>query len=211
MDTRMDKEVREAILCETVMSQLLAFYRGQSRDSAGRTLDEILAWSDDDLEEVHDFIQWLFPLPEPSQYNPDAPLLVQEDIDAFHSNRRLQENLHRSFERILTFLGLTWQEGRVVEGPSFKSRCAEVWSFPNHNWLRITRILRSLRLLGLEAEAQRVPMVGIDVPSPPLSHWRRYVCLLEGCCERSDLISRLRSDPATRHCASIVSSVPLGS
>ena len=136
------------------MAQLLAFYRGQSPDSAGRTLDDILGWSDDDLEEVHDFIQWLFPLPEPSRYNADAPLLTQDDIDAFHAEPRLQENLRRSFERILTFLGLAWQEGAVIEGRWFKSRCADVWAFPNHNWLRITRILRSLRLLSLEADAQ---------------------------------------------------------
>jgi hypothetical protein len=136
------------------MSQLLEFYRGKSRDAAGRTLDDVLAWSDDELEDVHDFIQWLFPLPEPSQYNPDAPLLSQQDMDAFHSEPRLQDNLRRSFERILTFLGLTWKEGMVVEGTSFESRCADVWPFRNHNWLRITRILRSLRLLGLETEAR---------------------------------------------------------
>ena len=29
-----------------------------------------------------------------------------------------------------------------------------MWAYPNHNWLRITRILRSLRLLGLEGESR---------------------------------------------------------
>jgi hypothetical protein len=28
-----------------------------------------------------------------------------------------------------------------------------VWAFPNHNWLRITRVLRSLWLLGMKKEA----------------------------------------------------------
>lgn len=31
---------------------------------------------------------------------------------------------------------------------------ADVWAMPNHNWLRITRILRSLTLLGMEGQAQ---------------------------------------------------------
>ena len=98
------------------MSHLLAFYRGDSPDTEGRTLDEILAWGDDDLEEVHDFIQWLFPLVEPSQYNPTAPLFNEQDIAAFRCDPLLKANLTRSFERILTFLGFVVAEGKVVEG-----------------------------------------------------------------------------------------------
>jgi hypothetical protein len=52
------------------MSRLLDFYRGVGADTEGRRLEDILAWPDDDLEEVHDFIQWLFPLPEPSRASP---------------------------------------------------------------------------------------------------------------------------------------------
>ena len=48
---------------------LVAFYRDGARDDEGRTLAEILAWDDDRLEEIHDFIQWLFPLPERSGAN----------------------------------------------------------------------------------------------------------------------------------------------
>jgi hypothetical protein len=45
-------------------------------------------------------------------------------------------------------------DGSIGECPNFKARAADVWTMPNHNWLRITRILRSLTLLGLEREAQ---------------------------------------------------------
>jgi|SRR5262249_31002938 len=136
------------------MSRLLDFYGGQTSDSEGRWLRDLWAWDDDALESVHDFIQWLFPLPEPSQFNPDAPLLTADDIAAFHTDRSLSANLRRSFERILTFLGLAeGSDGAVGEGPNFAARAADVWTEPNHNWLRITRILRSLTLLGLESEA----------------------------------------------------------
>jgi hypothetical protein len=57
------------------MSLLLDFYRGLGTDTEGRLLTDILAWPDAEFEEVHDFIQWRFP--EPSQYNPDAPLLTK--------------------------------------------------------------------------------------------------------------------------------------
>jgi hypothetical protein len=45
-------------------------------------------------------------------------------------------------------------DGEIVEAPNFPRRALDVWDYQNHNWLRITRILRSLHLLGLEAEAQ---------------------------------------------------------
>lgn len=131
------------------MARLLEFYRGDGTDTENRRLEAIWAWDDDDLEAVHDFIQWLFPLPEASRFNPDAPLLTPDDIQAFRTDPVLQANLARSFGRILTFLGLVRDaDGRVTEGPNFAARVADVWGSPNHNWLRITRILRSLTLLG---------------------------------------------------------------
>jgi hypothetical protein len=137
------------------MSQLVDFYRGTGTDAEGRRLDEILAWPDGRLEAIHDFIQWLFPLPEPSRFNPDAPLLTPQDVALFRQDSTLRANLRRSFERILPFLGLAeTADGEVAVGPNFDRRAPDVWDYPNHNWLRITRILRSLHLLGLEAESQ---------------------------------------------------------
>jgi hypothetical protein len=137
------------------MSRVVDFTRGLAPDAEGRYIHQVWAWDDDSLEAVHDFIQWLFPLPEPSQFNPDAPLLTAEDIATFGSDEQLRASLQRSFDRILSFLGLTSDAaGLIVEGPNFAPRAAEVWSVPNHNWLRITRILRSLSLLGLQDHAK---------------------------------------------------------
>ena len=137
------------------MPRLLDFYRGQGTDAEGRFLKDIWTWKDDDLEAVHDFIQWLFPLPEPSQFNPGAPLLNEKDFQSFKSEPILQANLMKSFERILTFVGFSLaKDGNVVEGDKFRTRIPEVWARPNHNWLRISRILRSLTLLGMEVQAQ---------------------------------------------------------
>ena len=137
------------------MTQLVDFYRGEATDAEGRRLEEILSWDDDRLEAVHDFVQWLFPLTEPSQFNLDAPLLTGEDIAAFKADPVLQVHLHKSFERLLDFVGLALAEGeKVVEGPNFAARVPDIWAVPNHNWLRVTRILRSLTLLGLATLAQ---------------------------------------------------------
>lgn len=134
-------------------SPLLEFYRGAAPDSAGRTLAAIWEWDDDRLEAVHNYIQWLFPLPEPSAFNYHAPLLTADDIAAFHRDAQLRANLRRSFERILQFFGLAMAGAEIVDGPNLAARIPDVWGGQNHNWLRITRVLRCVTLLGLPDEA----------------------------------------------------------
>lgn len=132
---------------------LVEFYRDGAPDDAGRTLAEILAWPDERLEEVHDFIQWLFPLPERSGANPAAPTLDDSTIETFRTTSQMQDRLRASFERILRFYGLEWTGAKVDRAANFLAR-SQNWLHPmNHNHLRLTRILRSLRVLGLEDEA----------------------------------------------------------
>jgi hypothetical protein len=53
----------------------LVFTTAPNQHHRGRYLREIQEWPDDQLESVHDYIQWLFPLPEPSGFNVAAPAL----------------------------------------------------------------------------------------------------------------------------------------
>jgi hypothetical protein len=133
--------------------KILEFYR-EGTDDDGRTLNEILAWPDAKLEAIHDFIQWLFPLPERSGANPDAPILDAPTIAAFHQSPELQERLRQSFLRMLRFYGLEFHAGKVHPEANFAA-CSSNWLTPNnHNHLRLTRMLRSLHLLRLDPEAQ---------------------------------------------------------
>lgn len=133
---------------------LIAFYRDGARDDRGRTLAEIVKWDDEQLEAVHDFIQWLFPLPERSGANPGAPVLDRETTEAFDATPAMQNRLRQAFERMLRFYGLRWNGTSVDRAENFRER-AQNWLWPgNHNHLRLTRILRSTLLLGLEAEAK---------------------------------------------------------
>ena len=138
------------------MSKLIEFYSGQAPDHAGRFLHQIQEWPDERLEAVHDFIQWLFPLSEPSPVNPLAPVLGRETVRAFAAQPELRETLRRSFVRMLRFYGLEWKPGpppSVRLAANYRQRAAN-WLHPgNHNHPRITRILKSLALLGLMQEA----------------------------------------------------------
>jgi Opioid growth factor receptor (OGFr) conserved region len=135
---------------------IIPFYQGVVADDRGRSLRQIWRWPDEKLEHVHDYIQWLFPLPEPSSFNPEAPTLDKQAIREFHARPELRANMRSSFVRMLVFYGFELVEEdplRVIPSESFAERSRN-WLRPsNHNHLRITRILRSLRLVGLEQEA----------------------------------------------------------
>lgn len=136
------------------MTPLLAFYRGTGRDAAGRLLRDIREWDDDRLEYTHDYIQWLFPLREPSRFNEAAPALDDATVEAFRDEAPLRAELLASLERMLAFYGLELEQGTVRKSGQFAARWEE-WGTPgNHNHLRITRILKSLALLGLRSEAE---------------------------------------------------------
>ncbi len=132
---------------------LVPFYRGLEPNNNAVTLDQILAWDDGQLESVHNYIQWLFPLTTPSGPNPTAAILDNPTIQTFKGDPALQNQVLRSFRRMLAFYGLQMNEATkaITRAPNFNARMA-VWLIdPNghHNFLRITRIIRSTDLLGL--------------------------------------------------------------
>jgi len=141
------------------MSALLSFYLGESSNPEGRNITEIWTWDYSHLENVHNYIQWLFPLPEPSKFSANAPILDESVIEAFLEDKELRRSLYRSFKLLLDFYGLqcvTSQElgVQISKAANFDSR-RQYWLRPmNQNHLRITSILRSLSLLGLKAYAK---------------------------------------------------------
>jgi hypothetical protein len=62
---------------QTTSSAIVRFYDPdvQAKDALGRTQEQILAWSNSQLENSHNYIQMLFPLPEGSPYNWSAPVI----------------------------------------------------------------------------------------------------------------------------------------
>jgi len=117
-------------------SKLVLFYRNNYPTDSGYYLSDILKWDNKQWEECHDFIQWVFPLMEPSAYNPFAPLLTNDDINIFKSSRDLQLTVTSVIERAKRFLGFYCDEKPHWFNPG------------DHNMLRVTRILTFLNLIG---------------------------------------------------------------
>src|SRR5690348_15032928 len=82
---------------------IIGYFSGKAPDDRGRYLRDIQQWPDERLEAVHDFIQWMFPLEEPSPVNPDAPVLDADTIAEIRARPELQAAVRGSFERMRRF------------------------------------------------------------------------------------------------------------
>ena len=121
------------------MSQIVAFYR-DGGTGAGRTFEHVLAMDDIALESGHDWVQWMFPLPEPSKAQPSSPVMTEADITVFRTDPVVRANVDRALTRWMKFMerNTHWCRER------------------DHNHLRITRIIRFLTLIGNEDDAEQV-------------------------------------------------------
>jgi hypothetical protein len=145
------------------MSAIVEFLEGRGVDGAGRDLSDVLALGLAELEGRHDFIQWLFPLTEPSAAVSGSPVLSAKDVNALRASPVVQANLVAAARRM----------GSFYEHTDHWLRAGD------HNHLRITRIIKSLRLLVGDGEADRfrqqilamVAAQGAPVSAVSLRYW----------------------------------------
>lgn len=144
---------------QNLTAMIVPFYLGEEPDSEGRRIQEMWAWDFEELECAHDYIQWLFPLAEKSHFNPNAPVVDEGVIQAFQADLRLKQNLLESLSVMLNFYGLAIardESGKVAieKSEDYPNRKQEWVNLLDHNYLRITRILKCLMIFGLEDEAK---------------------------------------------------------
>lgn len=140
-----------------------AFLEGEGTDGEGRSLFDVLGMDDAGIERTHDFIQWLFPLTEPSAAVPGAPVLTAEQAAEIKASITAQCALAAATDRMDRFY-----------------RSTTLWLAPHdHNHLRITRIIKSLRLLRGDRHANdfrdailwRVQATGAAVSLESQAYW----------------------------------------
>ncbi|MDB2639106.1 opioid growth factor receptor-related protein [Alphaproteobacteria bacterium] len=119
------------------MTEIVSFLEGKTPDYRGRTFAMLLQQSDHQAETNHDYIQWMFPLDEPSRSVNGVPVLTELEIDEIRQSSHAQANLAKSARWFLGFL----------------ERNDHWITNYNHNHLRITRVIRSLRLLASDKAA----------------------------------------------------------
>ena len=117
--------------------EIVGFLEGKTPDHRGRMLAVIMQQTDHQAETTHDYIQWLFPLDEPSRSVMGAPVLNELDIEDIRQSELAQLNLVKSARWFLGFL----------------ERNDHWITKYDHNHLRITRVIKSLRLLASDEAA----------------------------------------------------------
>ncbi|XP_029963232.1 LOW QUALITY PROTEIN: opioid growth factor receptor-like protein 1 [Salarias fasciatus] len=120
----------------------------------GIYIEEILSkWRGDydKLEHNHTYIQWLFPLREQG-LNFYAHELTQDEIKEFQNTREAKRRFLAAYSLMLDFYGIKLldKSGNVARASNWQERFQHL-NESHHNYLRITRILKSLGELGYEA------------------------------------------------------------
>lgn len=113
-----------------------SFLKGSSADFKHRSYASLLSQSNLELELRHNYIQCMFPTDEPSQFV-NVPTISVSDAQKLGQNESVRMNLHLATKRMIRFYTETshW----IRRG--------------NHNYRRISRILRCLRIFGCNKDA----------------------------------------------------------
>lgn len=131
----------------------VAFLTERGYDAKGRTVKDYLAFSPADWESCHDHMQWAFPNHQTSAFNPDAPIVRKDVMDAMPKDQMtfVRLNMVKLFGCYIKSLGI------VLENTEFKlNTLSPYWMQErDHNFLRITRVIYALRLAGMDTVAQK--------------------------------------------------------
>lgn len=121
--------------------QVLQFLRGEDVPNCCHSLESIVNYTDEEMEQYHDFIQWIYPTLEQSQAHPDAPIIDTSFADKLHKDACALAGYCKGCKRYLQYMGLECKsEGEIIQIPNAQP----FWKLPSHNYLRITRALNSL-------------------------------------------------------------------
>lgn len=111
------------------LQAIMYFQQGAGNDPKGRRLRDYRNFTDEQMESEHDFIQYMFPTDQVSKFNPNAWLLQSEPDILI-----MKECALPIMRSVFQYMGyLSRSNGWRTTG--------------NHNILRISRMLRSVKLI----------------------------------------------------------------
>lgn len=144
-------------------NSIFHFLAEERTNNNGWSLADIWKFNDTQIENTHTFIQWVFPTDEPSRATPGSPILDEEEIVKIQNSEQAKQNIKKSADWYFNFLRRNnfWRKSY------------------DHNHLRITRMLKSLRLLCGDDDAdyfkeQFWQILGADmtvIPSKTIEYW----------------------------------------
>lgn len=131
--------------------QLLA---GRGRDRRDLRLEDFVELDDWNLSRRLPALAWLFPLVTPSRIDPLAPVPSAADFAILAADPQVRTGQRRALERVQRYYGFVARDGQVVRSPDWRGSFALWAPVHSHHDLLISRVLGSLCLCGLGAEAK---------------------------------------------------------
>jgi hypothetical protein len=128
-------------------SPIVRYFLGERVHPNGKTLHEILNLNASRIGDTSGVIQWIFPLTTPSSHVPGAPTLSPSELQLFRIEPKLRELYIIGVNRFLEQYGIAIHGSSGSIEPDFNIEFN--WMHPSyHIFMPITRILRSMKLLG---------------------------------------------------------------
>lgn len=153
------------------------FLLNKQKTGSGKTYTQILGYNKKQLEDDHQFIQWLFPLPQPSQYAKNVPVIdIKELITNIKHHSYILPSLQLSYHLMMKHwgfdikysnkLGVGFTKNPFKHCPgnylNYTGSCppkylkleliddTKIKLLNGHNELRLSRVLQSLVYHGLK-------------------------------------------------------------
>ena len=136
-------------------------------ESTKLTFNHFLYSMDDhDMEYDHDYVQWVFPNPHPSQQRPDTAQFecTEKEYQRFMADPIVMTRVEAAITKMLKFWGITYNRHThllVIHQKDSKLFCEKLIR-TDHNQSRFTRLLTFLRCIHREAFAQSLVYLFYD-------------------------------------------------
>ena len=127
---------------------LREFLKNNETDIYHRYISEIWSFNDEQIETTHNFIQFLFPLTQPSKNSFNKIYINSDDLlYELKSDKKVRESIIYSSNWYFSFLERNqhWQ------------------TYYDHNHLRISRVIESLNIIVSNRQANRFYKQVLDI------------------------------------------------
>lgn len=172
---------------------LLRFFRSEDDPLIPHRHEDVVCFSDNDLEWYHNFIQWIFPTWQPSGACPNAPTIDEHFAEQLCADKCALKNFCKSCQRYLNYMNIDCDgNSHIVDS----TRSELFYELPYHNYLRFTRMLDSLNQTGHKQCSKAVYEKMFEVMSRNRNAWQLYL--------RQDSIKYWRQTQVGRKCRKII-------
>lgn len=140
---------------DTTSTENIKFYRNETPSKPNGELVDVIhtKWfgNYDLLEMHHSYIQYLFPIRE-AGLNSSAQPLTRHEAETFRGDEEMLTRLLKSYDLMLDFFGMKVKNantGELERSAGYVDRYKNL-NTSSHNYLRITRIMKCLGMMGFE-------------------------------------------------------------